>query len=134
MIAALASHLLTDALPHGDYLVRHGFLIPNRYWPAREFIASLVVFAWIASWVRGRYRWLALFFGLMGGLPALESLLIGIQVLEKNKALFPTHNGLIPHGKNIGVTSMLLEFGSLLYALSRFVFPGHRQEPPQDRI
>ncbi|MBI5963626.1 MAG: hypothetical protein HY863_09150 [Chloroflexi bacterium] len=130
ILAGIASHLVTDAVPHGDYLVNHGLLLPNKYWPLREFIASLLIFGLIAVTTRGQLRWVALIAGLMGGLPDIESLLIGIRLIEKKQALFPTHNGLIPHGKNLGLKSLLVEYGSLLTSLGWFVF---RSRIPQRR-
>ena len=119
-IAGLLSHLLTDIVPHGDYLVNHGFLIPDRLWPVREFLASLGIFGLIATTTRSNRRWLAFVAGLMGGLPDIESLFIGVGLIQKQHAIFPVHNGILHHGKNRGSLSLLIELGNL--ALSTLYF------------
>lgn len=117
LLAGLASHVLADALPHSDLLVNRGLLIPNRLWPVREFLASAGALLILFLGTRGRRRWLVLASAVMGGLPDLESLAMGVGLLSKTHAIFPTHNGLIPHGKNIGITSLIIELGSFLLSL-----------------
>lgn len=129
MIAGLLSHLITDIVPHGDYLVNHGIFIPNKYWPVREFIAASFTFLFIGYLTRGRRRLIALFSGLMGGLPDLESLFIGVNIIDKSHALFPVHNGDLPHGSNLGLISFIIEFGALAAAAYWFlrIFLGEKR-------
>ena len=116
-VSAILSHLIADLVPHGDYLVSNGILLPNKLWPVREFFASLFTFIVIGFLTRGKRRIIALICGLFGGLPDIESLFIGVGLLNKSNAIFPVHNGLLPHGKRVGFLSFLFEFGALISAL-----------------
>ena len=111
--SGIASHVILDALPHGDYLVRHGLFLPDSLWPVREFLACVGVFALLARLNTGLKRWLVLWAGLWGAIPDIESLLIALDMMDKQHALLPTTNGTIPHGRNSGWLSAATE-GSLL--------------------
>lgn len=120
LVVGIASHVALDTLPHADYLVDHGALIPQRFWYLREALAMLACFVLLYRWTGGRRRWLALAAGLGGSLPDAESLLIGTGLMDKAHALSPSHNGLLPHGVEQGWLGPLVEFGLLLAALVYF--------------
>lgn len=121
MITGFLSHMI-DALPHGDYLVNHGIIIPNKYWPLREFLAALFTFGLIWKLTKGGRRGIiALLSGFMGGFPDIESLLIGIGLLNENNALYPTHNGMLPHSGGGKTIRFLVEYSVLFYSLIWFL-------------
>jgi hypothetical protein len=117
LLAGLVSHILTDALPHSDILVKHGLLIPNRLWPLREFLACVAILVLLFVGARGRRCWLLLAAAVMGGLPDLESLAMGVGLMNRANAIFPTHNGMIPHGQDLDLPSLIIELGSLFSSL-----------------
>lgn len=114
LAAGILSHAVMDALPHGDYLTHQGLLIPNALWPVREFLACLVTLGVIAGLTRHNpraARLLVMTCAVGAALPDLESLLIGIGILDKRAAWLPTHNGAFPHGQELPWISALLELG-----------------------
>jgi hypothetical protein len=117
MISGIATHVFMDGLPHTDLLVHHGLIIPDRLWPLREFIACVASMVALVGLTSGRRRLITLAAGFGGALPDVESLLIGIDLMDKASALSPTHNGTIPHGKDIGWPSALIEYGSVLLSI-----------------
>jgi hypothetical protein len=108
-LAALASHVATDVIPHADPLVNHGLIIPNRLWPLRELIAAILTAVAILIFSKGKRRLVLLASGFLGGLPDMESLFIGTGFLASSDAIFPAHNGTLPHGKNLGPISWIIE-------------------------
>lgn len=120
MISGIATHVVMDGLPHTDLLVNHGLIIPDRLWPLREFIACVASVVALVGLTSGRRRLIALAAGLGGALLDVESLMMGIGLMDKASALSPTHNGTIPHGKDIGWPSALVEYGSVLLSIGLF--------------
>lgn len=124
ILSGLTTHIIADGLPHGDYLVNHGLIIPNRLWPLRELFACIAAAIYIAAVTRDRYRLVALAAGFFGALPDLESLLIGTGLLSQADALLPTHNGTIPHGKNLGWISAVIELGAVALSIGLIAWSG----------
>ncbi|NLJ60066.1 MAG: hypothetical protein GX338_03855 [Firmicutes bacterium] len=89
----LASHIVLDAIPHSDYSrIVHGVL---------DF-AAVVAIACIS--IRAGAGRCALFGGLAAAIPDLEVAVAYLRMERdrspcKHEFLFPSHNGLIRHGR-----------------------------------
>jgi len=86
-ILGIISHVLLDLIPHHDYKKTWGMVL--------DILITIVMFSWILS-----FHPAYIFWGALGGaLPDLEVFLNRTVFKEKKISIFPTHNGLLPHGK-----------------------------------
>jgi hypothetical protein len=92
----VASHAVLDVVPHYD--IRDV-----------RVDVGLLVAAVAALWVLG-YGPTPVFWGAAGGvLPDLEILLWRLGVLDKRRWVFPSHNGRIPHGREVGRRGLVVQ-------------------------
>jgi Peptidase family C25 len=100
--AGLASHALLDAIPHYDH--------PDWRLELGAGVLSLILllgmpFASLPAVIGG----------IFGMVPDLENLFQKLGKMPREKFLFPSHTGLIPHGRRLGPSS-------LVWQLAIFVF------------
>ncbi len=98
--AGLASHAALDVIPHYDH--------PDWRLELGGGIASLVLLLLMpfASWP-------AVIGGLCGMLPDIENLLQKLGKMRRDQFVYPTHTGLLPHGRTLGARSIVWQFAIL---------------------
>jgi hypothetical protein len=95
-VFGLGSHIVLDYLPHYDFEnVNHELLLGG------VGLALLAIFGILDS-----KAFLGAFFGAV---PDLENLLWKWGILPDHKKIFPSHSGLIPHGREIGPRNLFLQ-------------------------
>ncbi len=100
--AGMASHAVLDAIPHYDH--------PDWRLELAAGVISLILlllmpFATLAAVVGG----------IFGMVPDLENLFQKLGKMRRDQFIFPSHTGLIPHGRTLGPRS-------LVWQLAIFVF------------
>lgn len=95
--AGAASHALLDAIPHYDH---PDWRIELAGGVAALVLLLLMPFASPAAVVGG----------LFGMAPDLENLFQKLGRLDRKRFIFPSHTGLIPHGRNLGPRSLVWQF------------------------
>ena len=104
VVTGLASHALLDAIPHYDH--------PDWRLELAGGVLSLVVlllmpFATLPA-VLG---------GLAGMLPDLENLFQKLGKMRRDQFVFPSHTGLIPHGRTLGPRSIVWQVAIFVFLL-----------------
>jgi hypothetical protein len=91
LLAGIASHAALDALPHHDY----------RHLGAHAGDAAVGLALTGALWRRcRRKRRMAGLAGAVGAvIPDVESVLLLLGRMDEGRMRFPSHSGLIPHGR-----------------------------------
>ncbi len=105
VLGGLASHVLLDALPHYDF--------PD--W--RIELAGGGLALWVLL-IMPFVSWPAVVGGLCGMLPDLENLLQKLGRLKRSSFRFPSHTGLVLHGRETGPSTLMWQ---LLLAAGCFV-------------
>ncbi len=100
-VAGLASHAVLDMIPHWDH--------PDWRFELAAGLASLALlllmpFATLPAVIGG----------LMGMAPDLENLFQKLGWMSRKRFVFPTHTGLLPHGRTLGPRSVVWQV--LIYA------------------
>lgn len=95
LAAGVGTHLVGDLIPHRDY-------------PLAVELPLLLLALGLLSARHGARS--AAFWGALGGvLPDVENGLHQIGLVPERAKLFPTHNGVLPHGRPIrSITNQLL--------------------------
>jgi|GEM_PF-759711 len=93
-VAGLASHAVLDVIPHYDH--------PDWRLELAAGMASLVLLLLMpfASWP-------AVVGGLFGMVPDLENLFQKLGRMRRDQFIFPTHTGLLKHGRALGPRSLV---------------------------
>jgi hypothetical protein len=97
----LGSHVVLDAFPHYDFeKVSH------------EITLGLVVFFLLAlsGWMDGK----AFLGAVFGAVPDFENLLWKKGVIPGSSKVFPSHSGLVPHGRELGRSNLLVQTALVL--------------------
>jgi len=89
LVGGLASHALLDAIPHYDH--------PDWRVELAGGLASLLLLALLPFG-----SWAAAIGGIGGMLPDLENLLQKLGKMRCDQFVFPSHTGVIPHGRELG--------------------------------
>jgi hypothetical protein len=105
-VFGLGSHILLDYIPHYDFE-------RMRY----ELLFGGLAFAILAA--AGVLNGKALLGAVFAALPDLENLFWKLRMLPEEKKVFPSHSGLIPHGREVGPRNLILQ--TALAALSILV-------------
>lgn len=100
--AGVASHAVLDAIPHYDH-------------PDWRLELAAGVFSLILLLLMPFATWAAVVGGIFGMVPDLENLFQKLGKMRRDQFIFPTHTGLIPHGRTLGPKS-------LVWQLAIFVF------------
>lgn len=94
LVAGLASHAVLDAIPHYDH--------PDWRLELAGGLLSLVLLLLLP------FASLAAVLGGLGGmLPDLENLFQKLGKMRRDQFIFPSHTGLIPHGRPLGPRSLV---------------------------
>ncbi len=95
--AGLASHAVLDVIPHYDH--------PDWRLELGGGMLSLLLLLLMpfASWP-------AVIGGIFGMLPDLENLFQKLGKLRRDQFIYPTHTGLLPHGRTLGPRSIVWQF------------------------
>ncbi len=93
-VAGLASHAVLDALPHYDH--------PDWRVELAGGVAALLLLLMLPFWT-----WPAVLGGIMGMVPDLENLFQKLGRLRRERFIYPTHTGLIPHGRVLAPSSLV---------------------------
>jgi hypothetical protein len=111
LLGGALSHLLADLAPHKDYPL------------PIELPAMLSALGFLALWHGARSP---AFLGALGGvLPDMENGLWLLGVVPEEAKLFPTHSGLLPHGRPIrSIGNQVLLAAIALWLLGRPHRPG----------
>ena len=88
-VAGLASHAVLDVIPHYDH--------PDWRVELAGGVVSLGLLLLMPF-----SSWPAVVGGLFGMAPDLENLFQKLGRLSRNRCIFPTHTGLMPHGRELG--------------------------------
>jgi hypothetical protein len=107
VLAGVASHAVLDALPHADYgsLVMHGV----------DALAGTALCRSLWHRCARQLRVRALAGALAAVLPDIESTLLVLGKMSNERLRFPSHSGLIPHGRGSASETLVL-YGLLLGA------------------
>lgn len=112
-VAGLASHAALDMLPHYDH--------PDWRLELGGGIAALLLLLAMpfASWA-------AVSGGIAGMLPDLENLFQKLGKLRRDQFVFPTHTGLLKHGRPLGPRNLFVQAAILVacFALLGLARPG----------
>ncbi len=95
--AGLASHAVLDVIPHYDH--------PDWRLELGGGVLSLLLLLLMpfASWP-------AVIGGIFGMVPDLENLFQKLGKMRRDQFIYPTHTGLLPHGRNLGPKSIIWQF------------------------
>jgi len=93
-VAGLVSHAVLDAVPHYDH--------PDWRLELAGGLASLGLLLLLPQ-----ASWPAVIGGVFGMLPDLENLFQKLGKMQRSRFVFPSHTGLIPHGRNLGPRSLV---------------------------
>ncbi len=96
-VFGLGSHIVLDMIPHFDFENMKVEIILG-------FAALAVLLA------SGVYGYAIITGGVVAAVPDLENLLVKLGKIRKDQKLFPTHSGLLPHGKKSGYFNLGLQF------------------------
>ncbi len=111
-VAGLASHAVLDVIPHYDH--------PDWRIELTGGILSLLLLLLMpfASWP-------AVVGGLFGMVPDLENLFQKLGRMRRDQFVFPTHTGLLPHGRTLGPKTLAWQVAIFLgcFALLGLVAP-----------
>jgi hypothetical protein len=95
-VFGLASHVVLDYVPHYDFEnVNYELLLGGAVLALLALLGILDSKAFLGA--------------LFGALPDLENLLWKWNLLPAHKKIFPSHSGLIPHGREIGPRNLFLQ-------------------------
>ncbi|MEN8006437.1 MAG: C25 family cysteine peptidase [Candidatus Krumholzibacteriota bacterium] len=92
--AGLASHAVLDVVPHYDH--------PDWRLELGGGLASLVILLLMPF-----SSWPAVVGGVFGMIPDLENLFQKLGRMGRDRFLFPTHTGLLPHGRELGPKTLV---------------------------
>jgi len=102
----LLSHLLLDYLPHFDF---------ENVW--LEIIFGCVV---LAVLIAGRSCTANICVGgLVAVLPDVENLFWKLGIMDRKHRIFPSHTGLVPHGKEAGMVNLA---GQVVFTVAVVLF------------
>jgi len=93
-VVGIISHAVLDALPHYDH--------PDWRVELGGGIAALVFLLLLPFWT-----WPAVVGGIMGMVPDLENLFQKLGRMRRDQFIFPSHTGLIPHGRSLARSSLI---------------------------
>lgn len=106
----LGSHIILDWFPHYDFEnVNHELLLGGAGLAILALLGVLDLNAFLGA--------------LFGALPDLENLLWKWGILPEHKKIFPSHSGLIPHGREVGPRNLVIQ--TALAGLSVIVLINH---------
>lgn len=111
-VAGLASHAVLDAIPHYDH--------PDWRLELSGGIASLILLLLLPF---GNAA--AIVGGVCGMLPDLENLFQKLGWMGRKRFVFPSHTGLVPHGRELGPRSLVWQVAIFVacFALLGLVAP-----------
>jgi hypothetical protein len=92
--AGLASHAVLDVIPHYDH--------PDWRLELGGGLLSLVFLLLMPF-----FSWPAVVGGVFGMVPDLENLFQKLGRMRRDQFLFPTHTGLLPHGRELGPKTLV---------------------------
>jgi len=120
-VAGLASHAVLDAIPHYDY--------PDWRVELSGGVASLVLLL-LLPFGGGA----AIVGGIFGMLPDLENLFQKLGWMGRDRFVFPSHTGLVPHGRELGPRTLVWQAAIFVacFALLGLVAPGEAVAAEQD--
>ena len=112
-LAGLASHAVLDVLPHYDH--------PDWRLELGGGIAALLLLL-----VMPFASWAAVCGGIAGMLPDLENLFQKLGKLRRDQFVYPTHTGLLRHGRPLGPRNLVVQAAIFLacFALLGLARPG----------
>jgi len=96
-VAGLASHAVLDVIPHYDH--------PDWRLEMGGGVASLLLLLMMPF-----VSWPAVVGGIFGMVPDLENLLQKLGKMRRDQFIYPTHTGLLPHGRALGPRSIVWQF------------------------
>lgn len=120
-VAGIASHAVLDAIPHYDH--------PDWRLELLGGVLSLGLLLLMPF-----ATWPAVIGGLLGMAPDLENLFQKLGKMKRSQFIFPTHTGLIPHGRNLGPRSLVWQVLIFLgcFGALALVTPGQAVAAPDD--
>ncbi|MCP4573122.1 MAG: hypothetical protein GY838_12265 [bacterium] len=112
-VAGLASHAVLDAIPHYDH--------PDWRLELAGGVASLILLLLLPFGGAA-----AMVGGICGMVPDLENLFQKLGWMGRNRFLFPSHTGLVPHGRELGPRTLVWQAAIFVgcFALLGLVAPG----------
>ncbi len=120
--AGFASHAVLDVIPHYDH--------PDWRLELGGGVLSLILLLLMpfASWP-------AVIGGIFGMVPDLENLFQKLGKMRRDQFIYPTHTGLLPHGRTLGPKSIVWQFAifACCYVLLGLFAPGQAAAATVDR-
>jgi len=112
-VAGAASHAVLDAIPHYDH-------------PDWRVELAAGVFSLILLILMPFATWAAVVGGIFGMVPDLENLFQKLGKMRRDQFIYPSHTGLIPHGRRLGPRSLIWQLGIFVFcfALLGILSPG----------
>ncbi|MDD5448598.1 MAG: hypothetical protein PHO53_05480 [Actinomycetota bacterium] len=99
--AGLTEHVIMDVIPHRDFQSRLGYIL--------DTLIGIGIFTELIRFQKNSNASdakAAVWGGISNALPDVELLLNLFEKLPREKRLFPTHNGTLPHGiEYLGMSS-----------------------------
>ncbi len=100
--AGVASHAVLDAIPHYDH-------------PDWRLELAAGVFSLILLLLMPFATWAAVVGGIFGMVPDLENLFQKLGKMRRDQFIFPSHTGLIPHGRTLGPRSLVWQLAIFIF-------------------
>ncbi len=100
--AGLASHAVLDAIPHYDH-------------PDWRLELAAGVFSLILLLLMPFATWAAVVGGIFGMVPDIENLFQKLGKMRREQFIFPSHTGLIPHGRALGPRSLVWQLAIFIF-------------------
>lgn len=113
LLTGIASHAVLDAIPHYDH--------PDWRLELAGGVLSLVFLMMMP------FATLPAILGGLGGmLPDLENLFQKLGKMRRDQFIFPSHTGLIPHGKTLGPRTLVWQVAifAVCFGILSFISPG----------
>ena len=95
-VFALGSHIILDMIPHFDF--------ENM---SIEIVLGLIALAGLL--LGGVYSLSIILGGIIAALPDLENLFVKTGKIAENRKIFPSHSGILPHGRKAGLLNLSMQ-------------------------
>lgn len=108
-VLGLASHVILDMIPHYDFES-----------VTLEIVLGLVVLGILIGFDSCSLT--VCLGGVFGVIPDIENLLYKLGKIRENQKIFPSHSGIVPHGRELGSKNLVFQIILTLCAIVYLVW------------